>query len=137
MTTVVLIIHLMIAAGLVAVILFQRSEGGALGIGGGGGNFMSGRGSANLLTRTTSILGAAFFATSIILTILANRNAAPTSILDGAGTSAPAQPGAVQPGAAQPGATQTGETPAPATGQGILDKLKPAAPQGTQAPQSQ
>ncbi len=60
MTTVVLIIHLMIAAALVAVILFQRSEGGALGIGGGGGGFMSGRGAANLLTRTTSILGAAF-----------------------------------------------------------------------------
>ena len=92
---------------------------------------MSGRGAANLLTRTTSILGAAFFATSIILTILANRAVAPGSILDGAGTTAPTQPGQTQPA---PG------TPAPSTGQGILDKLRPSAPagpQGTQVPQSQ
>lgn len=84
MTTVILVIHLMIAAGLVGMVLVQRSEGGALGIGGGAG-FMTGRGAANLLTRITAILAGAFFATSILLAILARQNMAPSSILDGAG----------------------------------------------------
>ncbi|MEC8026018.1 MAG: preprotein translocase subunit SecG, partial [Pseudomonadota bacterium] len=67
MTAVLLTVHLMIAAGLIVVILLQRSEGGGLGIGGGAGGgmggFMSARGTANLLTRTTAILAAAFMAT--------------------------------------------------------------------------
>ncbi|HJU33116.1 MAG TPA: preprotein translocase subunit SecG, partial [Hyphomicrobiaceae bacterium] len=63
MITVLLIVHLMIAASLVGVVLLQRSEGGALGIGGGGG-LMTGRGAANFLTRVTAGLAAAFFATS-------------------------------------------------------------------------
>jgi protein translocase SecG subunit len=61
MATVVLVIHLMLAAALIGVVLLQRSEGGALGIGGGGGGgggFLTGRGTANLLTRTTAILAA-------------------------------------------------------------------------------
>lgn len=71
MTAVLLIIQLLIAAGLVGVILMQRSEGGALGIGGGGpGGMMSGRGAANLLTRITMILGGAFMANSILLAIV-------------------------------------------------------------------
>ncbi len=71
MVTFVLVIHLMICIAMVALILLQRSEGGALGIGGGGGGFMSGRGSGNVLSRTTAYLAAAFFATSITLTVLA------------------------------------------------------------------
>jgi len=86
MATVILVIHLMIAAALVAIILLQRSEGGALGIGGGGGGggggFMTGRGTANLLTRITAGLAAAFFCTSILLTILARQSADPVSVLD-------------------------------------------------------
>lgn len=70
METVIIVIHLMIVAALVAVVLLQRSEGGALGIGGGGNGFMSARGAANALTRTTAILAACFFATSIILGVL-------------------------------------------------------------------
>lgn len=72
MQTVLIVIHLMIVVALVTVVLLQRSEGGALGIGGGGGggNFMSARGAANALTRTTAILAAAFFATSIGLGII-------------------------------------------------------------------
>ena len=81
MTTVLLIIHLMIAAALVGVVLLQRSEGGALGIGGGGG-FMTGRGAANFLTRVTASLAAAFFATSLLLTLLASRSTAPGSLFD-------------------------------------------------------
>ena len=73
MQTLILVIHVMIGLALVGVVLLQRSEGGALGIGGssgGGGGLMSGRGTASLLTRTTAILGAAFMSTSIILAIL-------------------------------------------------------------------
>ncbi len=73
MQTVLIVIHLMVVIALVGVVLLQRSEGGALGIGGGGGggNFMSARGAANALTRTTAILATAFFVTSIGLGILA------------------------------------------------------------------
>ncbi len=104
MTTILLIIHLLIALALVGVILLQRSEGGALGIGGGGGGaggglggFMSGRASANLLTRTTAFLAVGFIATSLLLAILASNRSAPTSILDQpagepAATSEPATP---------------------------------------------
>ncbi len=83
MTAIVLTIHLMIAAALVIVILLQRSEGGGLGIGGGGGmgSFMSARGTANLLTRTTAVLAGAFFVTSIVLAILAG-NTGTRSIVD-------------------------------------------------------
>lgn len=70
METVIIVIHLMIVVALVAVVLLQRSEGGALGIGGGGNGFMSARGAASALTRTTAILATCFFATSIILGVL-------------------------------------------------------------------
>jgi preprotein translocase subunit SecG len=82
MATVLLIIHIMIALALIGVVLLQRSEGGALGIGGGGGGFMTGRGAANLLTRVTAGLAAAFFATSLLLTLVATRAGAPRSILE-------------------------------------------------------
>ena len=67
MSTVLLLIHVMVAVALVGVILLQRSEGGALGIGGGGGGFMTGRSAGNALTKTTAILAACFFATSLVL----------------------------------------------------------------------
>jgi preprotein translocase subunit SecG len=86
MQTLLIVIHLIIVVTLVALILLQRSEGGALGIGGGGG-FMTGRGQANVLTRATGILAALFFLTSLALTIHANWTRAPKSILEG---SAPA-----------------------------------------------
>ena len=71
MITFLLVIHGLIALGLVGVILLQRSEGGALGIGGGGGGgLMTARGAANLLTRSTTILAALFIITSILLAVL-------------------------------------------------------------------
>lgn len=82
MQTVVIVIHLMVVIALVGVVLLQRSEGGALGIGGGGSSFLSARGAANALTRTTAILATAFFATSIILSVLARVGTKPTDILD-------------------------------------------------------
>lgn len=81
MQTVLIVIHLMIVLALVGVVLIQRSEGGGLGIGGGSG-FMSARGAANALTRTTAILAAAFFVTSLALGILARYGDSPTDILD-------------------------------------------------------
>ncbi len=124
MATVLLVIHLMVAAALVGVVLLQKSEGGALGIGGGGGGgFMTGRGTANLLTRATAMLAAAFFVTSISLTLLARNTQPVGSVFDG---SKPAAAGAP----AVPGTTVTpsapGDATKPAEGRGgILDKLQP------------
>jgi preprotein translocase subunit SecG len=95
MQTILITIHLVVVIALVAVVLLQRSEGGALGMGGGSG-FMTGRGQANALTRATAILATLFFITSLGLTFIANTNRAPRSIFDGvapAGESAPGQPG--------------------------------------------
>jgi preprotein translocase subunit SecG len=92
MTTVILVIHLILAIAMVGTILLQRSEGGGLGIGGGSGGgmggFLSGRSTANLLTRATAILAAGFFATSLILAVFAGHKKPASSILD---QSAPAQ----------------------------------------------
>ncbi|HTV69199.1 MAG TPA: preprotein translocase subunit SecG [Rhizobiaceae bacterium] len=81
METVLIVIHLMVVTALVGVVLLQRSEGGGLGIGGGSG-FMTARGAANALTRTTAILAVAFFATSLALSIIARYGAQPGDILD-------------------------------------------------------
>jgi preprotein translocase subunit SecG len=72
MTSVLLLIHLFVTIALIGVVLIQRSEGGGLGIGSsqGMGAFMSGRGTANLLTRATAILGTLFFALSLALALL-------------------------------------------------------------------
>ncbi len=81
MQTVLIVIHLMIVLALVGVVLIQRSEGGGLGIGGGSG-FMSARGTANALTRTTAILATLFFITSLGMGVLARYSEKPTDILD-------------------------------------------------------
>jgi preprotein translocase subunit SecG len=120
MQTVLIVIHLIIVIALVATVLLQRSEGGALGVGGSGG-FMSGRGQANVLTRATSILAALFFATSLSLTILAGLNRAPKSILDGAG------------GEAAP-AAKTEPIQAPKSN--LFDQLKQMEDQHQAAPQA-
>ena len=76
----VLVVHSLIAIALVAVILLQRSEGGALGMGGGPGGLLTARGAGNLLTKSTGVLAALFLGTSILLAVLANLAKAPTSI---------------------------------------------------------
>ena len=81
MTTVILIIHIIISISIVGLVLMQRSEGGGLGIG-GGNNFMSARGTADLLTRATTILAIAFFCTSILLAMLAGYGKKSSSIID-------------------------------------------------------
>jgi preprotein translocase subunit SecG len=129
MQTVAIVVHLMIVATLIATVLLQKSEGGGLGVGGGGG-FMSSRGTANLLTRTTAVLAFGFFLTSLFLSWYASYARKPTSIIDNAPTSQ-----------SQPA------TPAPplSQGGGILDSLKkadeqqpnPQVPGPPQAPRSQ
>ncbi len=89
MESIILILHLLIAIGLVGVVLLQRSEGGALGMGGGGsgggggmGGLMSGRTASDVLTRTTAILATLFMITSLLLAILAGSARESKSILD-------------------------------------------------------
>jgi preprotein translocase subunit SecG len=129
MQTVVIVVHLMIVATLIATVLLQKSEGGGLGVGGGAG-FMSSRGTANLLTRTTAVLAVGFFMTSLFLSWLASYDRKPSSIIGApASQSQPAGPA----------------TPvAPPTSGGVLDSLKKAdeqqnqpAPSAPQAPRSQ
>lgn len=128
MQTVVIVIHLMIVSVMIGAVLLQKSEGGGLGMGGGAG-FMSSRGTANLLSRTTAILAAGFFLTSLFLTWYAGYDRKPASIIG------------------QP-ASQTqpagGAVPVAPTSGGVLDTLKKAdeqqqnqAPSAPQAPKSQ
>lgn len=81
MQTILIVIHLMVVLALVGVVLLQRSEGGGLGIGGGSG-FMTARGAASALTRATSMLAVAFFATSLALSIHARYGERQIDILD-------------------------------------------------------
>lgn len=93
MIILLLAIHILIAIALVGVILLQKSEGGALGMGGGGmSGFMTGRSTANLLTRVTAILAATFMATSVLLVVVHNREHAPRSILEQGAPAIPAAP---------------------------------------------
>ncbi len=111
MITVLLIIHLFVTLALIGVVLIQRSEGGGLGIGSsqGMGAFMSGRGTANLLTRTTAILATVFMVLSLTLALM-NRGTT------GVGGSLLANPPASAP-------TPATQAPAP-----------PAAPKGPAVP---
>jgi preprotein translocase subunit SecG len=129
MQTVVIVIHLMIVATLIATVLLQKSEGGGLGMGGGAG-FMSSRGTANLLTRTTAVLAIGFFLTSLLLSWLASYDRKPSSII-------------IPSSQSQPGGGPTPAAP-PTSGGGVLDSLKKSdeqqnqpAPSGPQAPRSQ
>jgi len=109
MIVLLFIVHVFIAIALIGVVLLQKSEGGALGMGGGGmSGFMTGRSTANLLTRTTAVLAGLFFLTSIALVMLSNAGRAPRSLVDEApsGPVAPLAPAAPQvpalPGAPPP-----------------------------------
>jgi len=77
-----LVIEVIVAFFLVVIVLLQRSEGGALGVGGGPSGFMTARGAGDLLTRTTWILGAVFFVLGLLLTIVAGRERGSASVVD-------------------------------------------------------
>ena len=127
MATILLVIHLLIAVTLVATILLQRSEGGALGIGGGGGGLVSNRAAGDVLTRSSGILAALFFMTSIGLTLLAREDSRNQSILD-------AQPAALTTPAETSGdagapaldvpAPVTAEEPAPASDELLVPRAE-------------
>ena len=107
MTTVLLLIHMFVTLALIGVVLIQRNEGGGLGIGSsqGMGSFMTGRGTANLLTRTTAVLATIFLLLSLALALMTHTSGVGRSILDvpaPPATNAPAVPGANLP--AVPGA---------------------------------
>jgi len=83
MENVILVVHLILALGLIGVVLLQRSEGGGLGMGGGGGGgAMTGRSAASALTKVTWVLAIAFICTSIAMTVIAAKNSAGSSVLD-------------------------------------------------------
>jgi len=136
MQHVIIVIHLMLVLALIGVVLLQRSEGGGLGIGSSGG-FMTSRGTANVLTRATAILAGLFFATSLILSILAGFSRQPNSILQG-GTGAPTAPapGAPPLGGGQGGLLNQLQGGPPAAPSGAPAPAAPAAPSGPQVPQS-
>ncbi len=134
MLTVVIVIHLMLVLAMIGVVLLQKSEGGGLISSTSG--FMTGRGTANVLTRATALLAVGFFVTSLTLSWLAGLGRKPASIVN---SGAPTQ-------AAPAGAP---EAPLSQSGRGVLDQLRgnapPAnapsapspAPSGPQVPQSQ
>jgi preprotein translocase subunit SecG len=135
MDSVVLVIHLFLALGIIGLVLMQRSEGGGLGIGGGGGgggagNFASPRGTANFLSRMTAICAAAFFTTSLILGILAgaqtSANRGILNVLDEqpAGIEAPMDADADQAETTE----QTPDAPMPADADAANDDELPSAP---------
>ncbi len=109
--TILLVAMIIISVALAGVILIQRSEGGALGMGGGPSGFMTARGAGNLLTKTTWVLATLFFLCAIGLTILGNVERSNRSIVDAdavgelVAPTAPASGAAADPAApAQPAA---------------------------------
>jgi preprotein translocase subunit SecG len=130
MLTVVVVIHLMLVLAIIGVVLLQKSEGGGLISSTSG--FMTGRGTANVLTRTTALLAAGFFVTSLALSWLAGLNRHPASIINTGGPATQQSPGAPAPA-----------PPLSQSGRGVLDQLRgkgPAAPSpapsGPEVPQS-
>lgn len=137
---VLLAINIVVCLGLIGVVLLQRSEGGALGMGGGSSSFMTARGAGDLLTRITWILFSIFLLISLALTILTGRLNSGGSVVDrldmqnldtktlNAPAPAPA-PTNVTPSTAQPGAIQAPtpqlNTPAPAPSAPPAQQPKP------------
>ncbi|MER9236036.1 preprotein translocase subunit SecG [Mesorhizobium sp. M0622] len=130
METVLIVVHLMVVLALVGVVLLQRSEGGGLGIGGGSG-FMTARGAANALTRATAILAAAFFVTSLTLSIVARYGEKPIDILDRVpATSDGAGKGVLNqlPGTTTPTPPSGNTAPTPPSGNGAATTPPATAP---------
>ena len=136
MLSVVIAIHLMLVLAMIGVVLLQKSEGGGLVSSTSG--FMTGRGTANVLTRTTALLAAGFFITSLALSLLAAHNREPVSLIPGG---SPAQQ------APAPGNATLPTAPLNSGSGGLLNQLgggaapqasTPAAPApgGPQVPES-
>ncbi len=128
MTTVLTVFHLFVAVALIGIVLIQRSEGGGLGIGSsqGMGGLMSGRGTANLLTRTTAVLAVLFMGLALALALL-DRGASNggRNLLELPSVAAPASPAPASPAPA---------SPAPASPAGAASPVAPAKPAPPHAP---
>ena len=117
-----LIVQTLVAASLVGVILMQRSEGGGLGVGGSSSGFMTARGAADFLTRSTSILGGTFIVLSILMAAIAGATREPTKIDTSlAGSAVPME-------RSQPATPATPAKPSPAQPQNPNQKQLPAVP---------
>ena len=137
-----LVLEILVALALTGVVLLQRSEGGALGMGGGGGGLMTARGAGDLLTRITWILGITFFVLSLLLTILAGRQGGASSVVDRLKVNAidpnaltetrPSQPAA---GTAQPGAPTPLQAPTPTVRNPFLGEAPAGSSPAAPAPQ--
>jgi preprotein translocase subunit SecG len=129
-----LVIQIVVCAALVGVILLQRSEGGALGMGGGPSGFMTARGAGDLLTRTTSILAAVFFALSMLLTVLAGHRGSGSVVdrlkVDALNPDALNKPAQTAPAQTGPGPA----TPAAPAGQAQPNAFQVPAPQVNPGP---
>ncbi|WP_347266487.1 preprotein translocase subunit SecG [Paracoccus sp. (in: a-proteobacteria)] len=144
---VVLTVHLILAMLLIGVVLLQRSEGGGLGMGSGGGGVMTGRQAANALSRLTWIFAIGFIITSMALTIIAARNSSTGSLMDQLDITSPQKAPATDlpgigdyvppPGAGQPvvpGAGQPVAPPAPAAPAAEAPATAPASAPAPVAP---
>jgi preprotein translocase subunit SecG len=126
-----LIVQFLIALALVAVILMQRSEGGGLGVGGSSSGFMTARGAADFLTRSTSVLGGLFIVLSIIMAAIAGATRqAPTIDTSLGNTTAPIEAPAPQQPVQTAPTNRAGPTgqPAPANGSAPTNQGSPAVP---------
>lgn len=114
MFTFLLVVQAIVAALLVTVILMQKSEGGGLGVGGSPSGFMSARGAADFLTRSTTILASIFVLLSIVMAVIASVRHAPTDIDTSLVKQAPVTQGAPAPATADPLAGAAGNAAAAA-----------------------
>lgn len=141
-----LVIEVLVGLALTAVVLLQRSEGGALGMGGGPSGFMTARGAGDFLTRMTWILGISFFVLSLLLTILAGRAGGASSVVDRLKVDAinpealnqPAQPpaGTAQPAQSPDAGPAPLQAPTPTVRNPFLgEQAAPAAPAPAAPPQ--
>ncbi len=134
--TFILVVQALVAAGLIAVILMQKSEGGGLGVGGSPAGFLSARGAADFLTRATAILATIFVALSITLAVLATvgHNANQIDVEAASKLAVPPASGPAEPaGAPAGGAPVIGDVPlgtAPLTGTAPATTPAPAQPEG-------
>jgi preprotein translocase subunit SecG len=123
MFTFLLVVQAIIAAMLVTVILMQRSEGGGLGMGGSPSGFMSARGAADFLTRSTTILASLFVGLSIVMAVIASVQHAPSTIDTSLSkTQTPAAAGGDAPPIA-------GQDPLAGAAQSVGNATAPAAPE--------
>jgi preprotein translocase subunit SecG len=133
---ILLTVQILISVIIIVLVLVQRSEGGALGMGGGPSGFMSARGAGNLLTKATSVMGILFFVNCIGMTIVGNYASRTASAVDSVDTSSLILPGTPQtassgqaPAAAAPSSAAPSLNDLPLAGPTVA----PAAPQASQS----